>query len=135
MVELTPFLQQCDSPLHFGPLRRSMEGVSSTDGMQNGSAPVHERAAASARPKRTYSLSNALVIAAFVAWVSKTIWGFRAILDPMRNITLVPGEPTLQNLWKQGTHVSFVMFWLSSVCFVSVRRLLSACSLTLYQLH
>jgi hypothetical protein len=89
------------------PWRRSMEGMNSTDSAQDSPTPAHERTAASERPKKTYSLSNALVIAAFVAWVSKTIWGFRAILDPMRNITLVPGEPTLQNLWKQGTPVRF----------------------------
>jgi hypothetical protein len=85
-----------------------MEGIDSTNDSEKSAEAVQERSAASARPKKTYSLSNALVIAAFAAWVSKTIWGFRAILDPTRNVTLEPGEPTLQNLWKQGTHVSEV---------------------------
>eukprot|EP00953_Heterococcus_sp_UTEX-ZZ885_P016852 9460-Heterococcus_DN1.PRE.1 len=99
-----------DLPLQLCSSRRSMEGMNSTDGAQDSPKPAHERTAASEKPKKTYSLSNALVIAAFVAWVSKTIWGFRAILDPMRNITLVPGEPTLQNLWKQGTPMQAAVY-------------------------
>jgi hypothetical protein len=113
-----------------------MEGMNSTDSAQDSPTPAHERTAASERPKKTYSLSNALVIAAFVAWVSKTIWGFRAILDPMRNITLVPGEPTLQNLWKQGTPVRFCALPHECVACLPVQKPhWSLSSRRLYSLH